>query len=73
MSRRLVIKIAFVFALFLVAVPAAWFITLNNSPTVQRWVADHWLEDEDEGLSGSRPKLFGYMTWTDSDHRDRSS
>jgi hypothetical protein len=45
------LRIALALAILVVAVPAAWFITLNNSPTVQQWVVDHWVPREGEGQS----------------------
>ena len=47
-TRRVTVRIVLALAILLVVLPAAWFVALSNSPTVQGWVVDHWVPREDE-------------------------
>jgi hypothetical protein len=43
-----VVRVVVALAISAVLICAAGAITLNNSPTVQRWVADNWLPREQD-------------------------
>jgi len=49
MTRRTTLRLTIALVILLVALPTVGYVTLNNSPTAQQWVADHWVPGEDDG------------------------